>query len=64
MHPLELSTKVIDSGVVDQPVNRVTNELSELADGLVGALCDDDTPDEEVAAAHAQALHDLLRPYV
>ena len=34
MHPLELSTKVIDSGVVDQPVNRVTNELSELADGL------------------------------
>jgi len=34
MNPLELSTKVIDSGVVDQPVNRVTNELSELADGL------------------------------
>lgn len=34
MHPLELSTKVIDSGVVDEPVNRVTNELSELADGL------------------------------
>ena len=34
MHPLELSTKVIDSGIVDQPVNRVTNELSELADSL------------------------------
>lgn len=34
MHPLELSTKVIDSGNVDEPVNRVTNELSELADGL------------------------------
>ena len=34
MHPLELSTKVLDSGVVDQALNRVTNELSELADGL------------------------------
>ena len=34
MHPIELSTKVLDSGVVDQPLNRVTNELSELADGL------------------------------
>jgi alkyl sulfatase BDS1-like metallo-beta-lactamase superfamily hydrolase len=31
---LELSSRIIDSGVVDQPVNRVTNELSELADGL------------------------------
>jgi len=34
MHPLELSTKVIDSGVVDQALNRVTNELSELAPNL------------------------------
>lgn len=34
MHPLELSNKVLDSGVVDEPVNRVTNDLSELADGL------------------------------
>ncbi len=34
MHPIELSNRVLDSGVVDQPVNRVTNELSELADGL------------------------------
>jgi glyoxylase-like metal-dependent hydrolase (beta-lactamase superfamily II) len=33
-HPLELSTRVIDSGVVDQPLNRVTNEITELADGL------------------------------
>ena len=31
---VELSTRIIDSGVVDQPVNRVTNELSELADDL------------------------------
>ncbi len=31
---LELSSRIIDSGVVDQPVNRVTNELSELASGL------------------------------
>ena len=31
---LALSSRIIDSGVADQPVNRVTNELSELADGL------------------------------
>lgn len=34
MNPLELSTQVIDSGVVDQALNRVTNELSELAPDL------------------------------
>ncbi|MEI6701689.1 MAG: MBL fold metallo-hydrolase, partial [Actinomycetota bacterium] len=34
MHPLELSTMVLDSGVVNEPINRITNELSELADGL------------------------------
>jgi len=31
---LALSTRIIDSGVADEPVNRVTHELSELADGL------------------------------
>jgi alkyl sulfatase BDS1-like metallo-beta-lactamase superfamily hydrolase len=31
---LDLSARIIDSGHTDQPVNRVTNELSELADGL------------------------------
>jgi hypothetical protein len=31
---LDLSARIIDSGVADQPVNRVTNELTELADGL------------------------------
>jgi alkyl sulfatase BDS1-like metallo-beta-lactamase superfamily hydrolase len=31
---LDLSTRIIDSGVVDQPINRVTNELSELAPDL------------------------------
>ncbi len=31
---LELSARVIDSGEVTEPVNRVTQELSELADGL------------------------------
>ena len=31
---LSLSSRVIDSGVVDEPGNRVTNELSEVADGL------------------------------
>ena len=31
---LDISSRIIDSGVVDQPINRVTNELSELADNL------------------------------
>ena len=31
---LELSARIIDSGVVDQPVNRVTSELSEVAADL------------------------------
>ncbi len=31
---LALSSRVIDSGNVDEPINRVTNELSEVADGL------------------------------
>ena len=31
---LDLSARIIDSGLVDQPVNRVTNELSEIADGV------------------------------
>jgi alkyl sulfatase BDS1-like metallo-beta-lactamase superfamily hydrolase len=31
---LDLSARIIDSGVADQPVNRVTNELSELTDDL------------------------------
>ena len=34
MHPIELSTKVIDSGIVDEPLNRVTNDITELADNL------------------------------
>ena len=31
---LELSSRIIDSGLTDQPVNRVTNELSEIGDGV------------------------------
>jgi len=31
---LALSSRIVDSGVVDEPVNRITNELSEIADGL------------------------------
>lgn len=31
---LELSSRVIDTGVSSEPTNRVTNQLSELADGL------------------------------
>ena len=31
---LDLSARIIDSGVVDEPVMRVNNELSEVADGI------------------------------
>ncbi|MEP7113971.1 MAG: alkyl sulfatase dimerization domain-containing protein [Ilumatobacteraceae bacterium] len=31
---LDISSRIIDSGIVDQPINRVSNELSELADNL------------------------------
>ncbi|HUF33450.1 MAG TPA: alkyl sulfatase dimerization domain-containing protein [Acidimicrobiales bacterium] len=31
---LALSSRIIDSGVADEPVNRVTQELSEVADGI------------------------------
>ncbi len=31
---LALSSRIIDSGVADEPVNRITNQLSEVADGL------------------------------
>lgn len=34
MHPLELSAHLIDNGVVDTPPNRITEQLSELADGI------------------------------
>ncbi len=33
-HPLELSARLIDTGVVDTQPNRITQELSELADGV------------------------------
>jgi len=33
-HPVELSTRIIETGNVDTPVNRMTEELSELADGV------------------------------
>ena len=34
VHPIELSTRLIDSGALDTPPNRVTQELSELGDGV------------------------------
>jgi len=34
MNPLELSTVVIDSGVATESVNRITNEITELREGL------------------------------
>ena len=33
-HPLDLSTRIIDSGTIDTAPNRITQELSELADGV------------------------------
>ncbi len=33
-HPLELSARMIDSGVADTPPNRITEEISELAEGV------------------------------
>ena len=33
-HPIELSTRVIDSGVADERVNRVDGDMWELADGV------------------------------
>lgn len=33
-HPLELSARLIDTGVIDTQPNRITQELSELADGV------------------------------
>jgi glyoxylase-like metal-dependent hydrolase (beta-lactamase superfamily II) len=34
VHPIELSSKIIDSGVISEPINRVTNEVTELATDL------------------------------
>jgi glyoxylase-like metal-dependent hydrolase (beta-lactamase superfamily II) len=34
MDILELSSRTIDSGTITEPTNRITNELTELADGL------------------------------
>jgi len=33
-HPIAASTRIIDSGTLDAPVNRMTERLSELADGV------------------------------
>ncbi len=33
-HPVDLSTRIIDTGVLEGPVNRMNEELSELADGV------------------------------
>ena len=37
---LGLSARIIDGGVLDEPSNRVTQELSEVADGIavIGAV--------------------------
>ena len=46
---------------VDQ---RLWERTCALADELAGALVDDDVPDEQAAQEIAEALHDLLRPYI
>lgn len=33
-HPLDVSARLIDTGVVDTPPNRITQELSDLSDGV------------------------------
>jgi len=33
-HPIELSTRIIDSGLADTAVNRVTEQVSDLGDGI------------------------------
>ena len=33
-HPVDASTRIIDSGVLDAPVNRMNEELHELGDGV------------------------------
>lgn len=33
-HPLDLSTRIIDSGTADTPVNRMTEQVSELTEGV------------------------------
>jgi hypothetical protein len=43
---------------------RLWERTCELADQLAGALVDDDVPDEQAAQELAEALHDLLRPYI
>src|SRR6056297_368535 len=64
---LALSSRVIDSGNADEPVNRITNELSEIADGL--AVVESfshsvvlDAGDELVAfdASHARTGSDVV----
>lgn len=58
---LDLSTHIIDSGSTDQPVNRVTNELSELADDLAivesFSHCVAVRTDEGVVAFDASGVH-------
>ena len=70
---LELSSRIIDSGHTDQPVNRVTNELSEIGDGIAmvesfshcvamrtgdGLVCFDAS-----GVATGQAVRDALRSW-
>src|SRR5688500_15045488 len=58
---LELSARIIDSGVTDQPVNRVTNELSEVADDLAMvesfSHCVAFRSDEGIVAFDASGVH-------
>jgi glyoxylase-like metal-dependent hydrolase (beta-lactamase superfamily II) len=70
---LEISARIIDSGLVDQPVNRVTNELSEVADGIAMvesfSHCVAMRTDEGLACFDAsgvqtgQAVRDALRAW-
>ena len=70
---LALSARIIDSGLTDQPVNRVTQELSEVADGIamvesfshcVALSTDDGLVCFDASGAQSgQAVRDSLREW-
>ena len=70
---LEISARIIDNGLVDQPINRVTNELSEVADGIamvesfshcVAMRTDEGLTCFDASGVHTgQAVRDALRAW-
>jgi len=63
---LELSSRIIDSGDTTEPVNRITNELSEVADGLavVESFSHSVVVDAEEGLVAFDASHAMTGPAV